>query len=146
MAKHTPLSVLHKFYDAERVYTSAPAGSNPDFTPVGNMLSSDFYMEQSSELPWAGTYHGPESFKSFFDQASEWCTIDVRDPEILEKEGSDKIVVLSTIYYFCRKTGETPSFPLSQTFVIDTERGLIREIRSFYWDIKKLNVAMGYAK
>jgi uncharacterized protein len=145
MAKHTPLSVLQKFYDAERVYTSAPAGSDPDFTPVANMLSSDYYMEQSSALPWGGTYHGPKGFKSFFDQASEWCTIDVRGPEVFEKEGSDRIVVLSTIYYFCKRTGERLSFPLSQTFVIDREEGVIREIRSFYWDVRRLNAAMGYA-
>ena len=142
MAPQTPLEVLNRFYDAEREYTSAQG--ERDFAPVAAMLSHDFFMEQSSALPWAGVYHGRESFKSFFDQASEWVVIDVRDPEIFEREGSDKIVVLSTIYYTCHKTGETPSFPLSQTFTIDRERGLIKEIRSFYWDIEVLNKAMGY--
>jgi uncharacterized protein len=141
----TPLQVLQRFYDAERAYTSAKADQR-DFAPVAAMLSEDFYMQQSSALPWAGEYQGRDSFKSFFDQASEWVVIDVRDPEIFANKDSDKIVVLSTVHYVCHKTGETPSFPLSQTFVIDVGEGLIKEIRSFYWDVQRLNRAMGYER
>lgn len=72
----------------------------------------------------------------------------MREPEIFESTDgeSDKIVVLSRIYYTCHKTGETIDFPLSQTWVIDTERGQIKEVRSYYWDIAKLNKAMGYTE
>ena len=142
--KHTPRQVLHKFYEAERVFTSAPAGER-SFDTIAAVLSDDFYMEQSSALPWAGEYRGPQQLKEWLEKASEWTVIDVRNPEIFENPDSDKIVVLSRIYYTCHKTGEKIDFPLSQTFVIDCERGQIKEIRSYYWDIQKLNASMGFS-
>jgi uncharacterized protein len=141
----SPRRVLEQFYDAERIFTSAPAGQR-NFEPIAAILSDDFYMEQSSALPWGGEYHGPQGLRDWMEKASEWVVIDVRDPEIFEKSGSDKIVVLSSIYYTCHKTGEKLDFPLSQTFVIDRERGQIKEIRSYYWDIARLNQAMGYSR
>ncbi|KAK7226780.1 hypothetical protein V2G26_014783 [Clonostachys chloroleuca] len=141
--KHTPRQVLHKFYEAERVFTSAPAGQR-NFKTIAAVLSGDFYMEQQSALPWAGEYRGPQQLKEWLERVSEWTVIDVQNPEIFENPDSDKIVVLSRVYYACHKTGESIDFPLSQTFVIDSERGQIKEIRSYYWDIQKLNAAMGY--
>ena len=103
-------------------------------------------MEQSSALPWAGEYHGPSQLQVFFDKASEWVAIDVRNPEIFESSGSDKIVVLSRIHLDCVKTDQRIDFPMSQTFVMDLEQGKIKEIRTFYWDIDKLNETMGYKR
>jgi len=141
--KHTPRQVLENFYEAERVYTSAQAGQR-SFDTIAAVLSDDFYMEQTSALPWAGEYRGPRQLQDWLERVSEWTVIDVRSPEIFENADSDKIVVLSRVYYTCHKTGEKIDFPLSQTFVIDCERGQIREIRAFYWDIQRLNKAMGH--
>lgn len=140
---YSPRQVLEKFYDAEKIFTSAPAGSRK-FEHIAETLADDFYMQQSSALPWAGEYRGPQQLKEWLERVSEWVVIDVRDPEIFENSDSDRIVVLSTVYYTCHKTGEKLDFPLSQTFVIDRERGQIKEIRSYYWDIQRLNKAMGY--
>ena len=142
-AYHTPRDVLEKFYEAERAFTSAAAGLR-DFAPIAATLSDDFYMEQSTALPWAGVYRGPDQLKDWIEKVSDWCVIDVQNPEIFENENSNRIVVLSTVHYTCHKTGKKLNFPLSQTFVIDCQRGQIKEIRSYYWDIQTLNQAMGY--
>lgn len=144
LRKYTPRQVLEKFYEAERVFTSAPAGQR-DFGTIAEVLSDRFYMEQSSALPWAGEYHGPQELNNWLEKVSEWTVIDVRNPQIFENSDSDQVVVLSTVYYTCHKTKEKIDFPLSQTFVIDCKLGQIKEIRSFYWDILKLNNAMGYS-
>ncbi|KAL2213333.1 hypothetical protein CC79DRAFT_1327202 [Sarocladium strictum] len=141
--KFSPREVLDKFYEAERIFTSAPA-SERTFDTIAAVLSDDFYMEQSAALPWAGEYRGPKQLHEWIQRVSEWTVIDVQNPEIFENQDSDRIVVLSTVYYTCHKTGEKLDFPLSQTFVIDCERGQIKEIRSYYWDIQRLNKAMGY--
>ncbi len=143
MPRFSPREVLDAFYEAERKFTSAPAAQR-DFGTIAATLAEDFYMEQSSALPWAGVYHGPKGLQEWIDKASNWTVIDVRNPEIFERDGSDKVVVLSQIYYKCHKTGEEIDFPLSQTIVVDRERGTIKEIRSYYWDIQRLNKAMGY--
>lgn len=141
--KHSPRQILEQFYEAERIFSSTPADQRT-FEPIAAVLSDDYYMEQSSALPWGGEYRGRNGLKDWLEKASEWVVIDVRDPVIYENSDSDKIVVLSRIYYTCHKTGEKLDFPLSQTFVIDTQLGQIKEIRAYYWDIKKLNKAMGY--
>ncbi|KAH7363324.1 hypothetical protein B0T11DRAFT_282424 [Plectosphaerella cucumerina] len=141
--KYTPRQILDKFYEAERIYTLASAEERT-FEPIAAVLADDFYMEQSSALPWAGEYHGPQQFEAWLKQASEWVGIDVKDVEIFENNESNRIVVLSKIYHTCHKTGEKIDLPLSQTFIVDREKGVIKEIRPFYWDIKKLNKAMGY--
>ncbi|KAH6661807.1 hypothetical protein F5X68DRAFT_237853 [Plectosphaerella plurivora] len=141
--KFTPRQVLLKFYEAERIFTSAPSAQRT-FDTIATVLSDDFYMEQSSALPWAGEYRGPQQLKDWLEKVSEWAVIDVQNPEIFENSDSDRIVVLSRVYYTCHRTGEKIDFPLSQTFVIDCDQGQIKEIRAFYWDIKKLNAAMGY--
>lgn len=141
--KFTPRQVLEKFYEAERLFTSA-APHQRDFADIAAVLSDDFYMEQSSALPWAGEYRGPQGLRDWIEKVSVFTGIDVRNPEIFENSDSDKVVVLSRVHYSCHKTGEKIDFPLSQTFVIDCDLGQIKEIRSFYWDIQRLNEAMGY--
>jgi uncharacterized protein len=142
-AYSTPREVLDKFYESERIYTSAPADER-DFTIIAATLSDDFRMEQSRALPWAGLYRGPQQFKDWLDKVAQWVVIDVQNPEIFDSKDADRVVVLSTIHYSCHRTGQKIDFPLSQTFTIDGRKGLIKEIRSYYWDILTLNEAMGY--
>ncbi|KAK5997920.1 hypothetical protein PT974_00287 [Cladobotryum mycophilum] len=142
--KHTPRSVLDAFYQAEREYMEAPPDKR-DFSGMAATLSPNIHMEQTSALPYAGTYVGLDGFQDWSRQIADYFNVvDVQNSEIFEREGSDKIVVLSTVHYRVRKTGEDLYFPHSQTFAIDVEKGQIKEIRPFNWDVYRLNKAIGY--
>lgn len=141
---YTPKQVLLKFYEEEGKYTKAPPESR-DFSAVAACFADDYYMEQSSALPWAGTYHGPDGMKSFLDKASQHVTIDVQQAEIFESEGSDKVMVYCQVNFVALKSGKADTFPMAQMVRIDRERGLIKEIRAFYWDIRKLNEQIEYS-
>lgn len=141
---YTPRQVLLKFYEEEKKYTIAPPESR-DFSAVAACFADDYYMEQSSALPWAGTYHGPDGMKSFLEKASQYVTIDVQEAEIFEAEGSDKVMVYCKVTFVARETGKADTFPMAQMARIDPEQGLIKEIRAFYWDIRKLNEQIGFS-
>lgn len=140
----TPKQVLLKFYEEEKKYTTAPAETR-DFSAVAACFADDYYMEQSSALPWAGAYHGPEGMKSFLDKASQYVTIDVQEAEIFEAEGSDKVMVYCQVTMASVVSGKADTFPMAQMVKIDPAKGLIKEIRAFYWDIRRLNEQIGYA-
>ena len=74
------------------------------------------------------------------------CEVDVRDAEFFESEynGSNKIMALSTVHFKIRKTGKQYVFPTAQAITVDLDRGVIKEIRPFYWDVKIFNEAVGY--
>ncbi|KAI9148065.1 hypothetical protein HJFPF1_11887 [Paramyrothecium foliicola] len=143
--KHTARSVIDAFYGAERVFTTATPESR-DFSGIAAVLSPDIQLEQPSGLPYAGVYKGPQGILDWISKAGQWFDkIDVQNPEFFEREGSDRIAVLSTVNYTVKSTGEELYFPFSQTFTVDLEKGVITEIRPFYWDVHALNKAIGYA-
>ncbi|KFA80307.1 hypothetical protein S40288_05911 [Stachybotrys chartarum IBT 40288] len=142
--KHTARSILEAFYDEERKYMSAPAESR-DFSPAAALFAPDFRLEQTSALPYAGTFIGPQGMQDWAQQAAElFDIIDVQSPEILEREGSNRVVSVSTVHFRVRKTGEDLHYPFCQVVSVDLEKGTITEIRPFYWDVQDLNRAIGY--
>lgn len=141
--KHTPLSILQSFYDAERIYMSAPE-SERDFAGMAKTISPDMKLYQTPALPYGGTYIGPDGFLEWARQmASYFSVIDVQDPEVFEKEGSDKIVVVSSVRFVPRKTGEELRHPLAQIVRVDLEKGVMTEMRLMYWDVAGVNQALG---
>ncbi|KEF54732.1 uncharacterized protein A1O9_09174 [Exophiala aquamarina CBS 119918] len=143
---HTPRSILDAFYQAERDYMSA----NPedrDFSAMAALLAPDVRLHQTAALPYAGTYVGIEGFQDVARQMADYLNeVDVRNAEIFESEykGSNRIMSLSMVHLKIRKTGEELDFPTTQAITVDLEKGLIMEIRPFYWDVKTFNEAIGY--
>ena len=70
--------------------------------------------------------------------------VDVRTPEIFESPGSDRVVVLSTVHFKVRKTGEELDYPFCQVVRVDLEKGVITEMHPYYWDVAGVNKALGY--
>lgn len=141
---HTARSVLEKFYEAERVYMST-APEDRDFSGIASTLSPDFRMEQTSALPYAGTYIGPQGMEDWVRRMAEYFSVvDVQGPEILERDGSDRIAVSSEVHLRVRKTGEDLKFPHCQVITVDLERGVMTSLYPFYWDVAAVNKALGY--
>lgn len=144
--KHTPRSILKAFYDAELIYMSAPPEQR-DFGVMASLLSPNVHLVQNPHLPYGGEFLGPAGFQDWAQQmAYLFDVVDVQDPEIFEMEGSNRIVVLSTVHFRVRKTGEKLEFPLCQVVTVDLEAGQITEMKPFYWDVHTLNKAVGYGR
>jgi uncharacterized protein len=129
----TPKEILVRFFDAERTYVSTdPADADPTlFTAT---LAPDVKLIQSPDLPYGGTYEGIEGFLDWGKQMNAiFSKADVEDPEVLE--GENKVVVLSTVHFTVRRTGESFSRPLVQVAKVDTDKGVITEMRPVYWDV-----------
>ncbi|KAF5000207.1 hypothetical protein FDECE_11270 [Fusarium decemcellulare] len=143
---HTPRSILNKFYAAELVYMSA-APEDRDFSGMAAVLSKDILLQQTSGLPYAGTYVGPQGMQDWAQRMADYFdVVDVQNPEIFEKEGSDKIISLSKLHLRVRKTGEELDFPMCQVITVDLDAGVIVGMQPFYWDVYELNRAVGYKK
>lgn len=140
---YTAREVLDAFYKAERQYMAAPPDKR-DFQTIAVTLAPDVRMEQTSALPYAGTYIGQEGMQEWTSKMADYFEIvDVQNPEIFESEGSNRIVVLSQVHFRVRKTGHEMSFPFCQAMTVDLERGVIQELRPFYWDVQAVNRALG---
>ncbi|KEF62474.1 uncharacterized protein A1O9_00447 [Exophiala aquamarina CBS 119918] len=74
---------------------------------------------------------------------SYFSAINVQDPEVFEKEGSDKIVGVSSVRFVARSTGEELRHPLAQIVQVDLEKGMMTEMRLLYWDVAGVNQALG---
>ncbi|KAF2171962.1 hypothetical protein M409DRAFT_18193 [Zasmidium cellare ATCC 36951] len=138
----TPAQVLAKFYEAETIYMAA-APKERDIAGMASCLSEDFRLYQSPDLPYGGTYEGRSGFKKWSDDmASYFDRLEVIDPQVFEKSGSDSVVVSSTLKLRVRKNGVELVGPLLQAMKVDREKGLLTEIRPFYWNVKGLNEAV----
>ncbi|PWY73115.1 hypothetical protein BO94DRAFT_240254 [Aspergillus sclerotioniger CBS 115572] len=139
---HTARSILDAFYAAERIYMSAPPDQR-DFSGVAATIAPSCRLEQTPALPYAGTYFGPEGMQSWGEQMADYFSVvDVQNPEIFERDGSNRIVVLSTIHLRVRKTGEDLYYPFCQAVTVDLQLGQITEMRPFYWDVAGVNEAL----
>lgn len=142
---HTARSVLDKFYEAERIYMAA-APEARDFNPVADIIAPHFRLEQTSALPYAGVYLGSEGMQDWMRRmAGYFNVVDVQNPEIFEKDGSDRVVVVSNLHLRVRETGEELDFPMCQVITVDLEKGLLVKFQPFYWDVQALNKAVGYS-
>ncbi|KAL4793118.1 hypothetical protein BDV19DRAFT_400168 [Aspergillus venezuelensis] len=142
--KYTARAVLDAFYDAERIYMSA-APEDRDFSGMAATMAPDVRLEQTPALPYGGVYIGPKGFQDWSTQmADHFDIVDVQNPEIFERPGSDKITVLSTVHLRVRKTGEDLNLPFCQVVTVDLEKGVMLEMKPFYWDVAAVNKALGY--
>ncbi|KAJ6139109.1 hypothetical protein N7471_005595 [Penicillium samsonianum] len=143
--KFTPREVLEAFYKAERVYMQA-APDKRDYASIAATLAPNFRMEQTSALPYGGLYIGQDGMQDWTRRMADYFeVVDVQNPEYFERAGSDKIVILSNIHFKVRKTGQELDFPFCQSVTVDLERGVIVEMRPFYWDVAEVNKALGYS-
>ncbi|KAM0352993.1 hypothetical protein ACHAPU_001878 [Fusarium lateritium] len=141
---HTARSVLESFYEAERIYMAA-SPEEREFSGMAATLSKEVILKQSSGLPYAGIYNGPEGFQKWArDMADYFDKVDVQSPEIFESQGSNRIVSLSYLHLRVRKTGEELKQPLCQVIQVDLEAGVIKSIMPFYWDVYALNKTIGH--
>ncbi|RGP63620.1 hypothetical protein FLONG3_9833 [Fusarium longipes] len=142
--KHTARSILDSFYDAERIYMASPPEER-DFSGMAATLSKEVKLKQTSGLPYAGEYVGPEGLQKWAQEmATYFDKVDVQDPQIFEKEGSNRIISLSYLALRVRKTGQELKYPMCQTMTVDLEAGVIKSIMPFYWDVYALNKAIGH--
>ncbi|KAL3461941.1 hypothetical protein BJX64DRAFT_288893 [Aspergillus heterothallicus] len=146
LPKHTPRSILERFYAAERIYMSSDP-STRDFSGIASVISPTFRLEQTSALPYAGTFLGVQGMQDWAVQMAEYFSVvDVYDLEVFEQDGSNKIMVLARVRFRVRKTGEDLDFPFVQVVTVDTTLGVMTELRPFYWDVAALNRAIGYGQ
>ncbi|RAK95532.1 nuclear transport factor 2 family protein [Aspergillus ibericus CBS 121593] len=139
---HTPRSILETFYAAERIYMSA-APNERDFSAIAATIAPTCRLEQTAALPYAGTYLGPAGMQAWGEQmANYFSVVDVQNPEIFEREGSNRIVVLSTLHLKVRETGEELEYPFCQAVRVDLQLGQITEMRPFYWDVEGVRRAV----
>ncbi|KAL4863684.1 hypothetical protein BDV12DRAFT_206327 [Aspergillus spectabilis] len=140
--KYTARAVLDAFYKAEREYMAASPEAR-DFSGIAATIAPDFRMEQTSALPYAGVYIGPQGMQDWTTRMADYFdVVDVRNPEIFERPGSDRIVVLSTTHLRVRSTGHEMQFPFCQAITVDLEKGNIVDLRPFYWDVAAVNKAL----
>jgi len=122
---------------------SAPPAER-DFAWMASTLSPDIKLSQTPALPYGGEYRGHAGFQDWSRRMAEYFeVVDVQDSEIFEREGSGTVVVLGRVHLKVRRTGQELEFPLVQTVTVDTEKGLITEIRPIYWDVHAVNTALG---
>ncbi|KAM0075140.1 hypothetical protein ACKRZS_012760 [Fusarium odoratissimum] len=142
--KHTARSILDAFYEAERTFMASPPDQR-DFSAMAATLSKEVILKETSGLPFAGEYTGHDGFLQWAKSMPEYFDeVHVQNPEIFEKEGSNRIISLGYLHLKIRKTGEQLKYPLCQVIQVDLEAGVIKSIMPFYWDVHHLNKAIGY--
>ena len=136
----TAREIMDSFYDDERIYM-AQSPQEQDTTLLSKHLHPDIKLNQSSALPYAGTYTGVSGFLewgkamgTYFDK------VDVHVNKIFED--GDDVISLAHLYLRVRRTGEELDMPLIQHIKVDREMGVLVEISPFYWDVAKLNEAV----
>ena len=61
----TAAEILSRFYDAERIYMSAPP-NEADFSGIAATMAPSVKLYQSPDLPYGGEYEGPEGREEYF--------------------------------------------------------------------------------
>lgn len=122
----------------------AAAPEERSFKSTAVTLASNVRMEQTSALPYAGIYIGPKGMQEWTRKMVEYFEIvDIQNPEMFEKQGSNRIVVLSQVHFKVRKTCQDMKFPFCQAMTVDLELGLIQELRPFSRGVQAVNTALG---
>ncbi|KAL9067324.1 MAG: hypothetical protein Q9157_006837 [Trypethelium eluteriae] len=124
----TAADILNRFYEAERIYMSAPL-TEGDFSGMAATLASDVKLIHSPGFrKWA------EEMSRYFD------IVDVQNPQVLEN--GDLVVVVSNLKLRVRESQQEWENPFTQVIKVDRQKGVITEIRPFYWDLKGLNAVL----
>ncbi|CAD6564551.1 MAG: hypothetical protein CYPHOPRED_004063 [Cyphobasidiales sp. Tagirdzhanova-0007] len=130
---HTATSILDKFYAAEREF----AAGKTDGSEMLQSLSEDFKGYQSEDLPYGGVYEGK---KMFMTMGGLFSQVDAKPDKILVQE--DMVVFVGNVHFTVRKTQEQSSLAMTQVIKVDLEKGLITEMRPFYWNVGGFNALL----
>ncbi|KAF2239341.1 hypothetical protein EV356DRAFT_502372 [Viridothelium virens] len=104
-------------------------------------LASDVKLIHSPDVPYGGVYEGPEGFRKWAEEMSRYFDIvDVQNPQVLEN--GDLVVVVSNLKLRVRESQQEWENPFTQVIKVDRQKGVITEIRPFYWDLKGLNAVL----
>lgn len=138
----TASEIMQHFYNAERILMSSPP-DKPDFSEIQKVLSPNFIGHQSPALAYGGTYEGHEGFRRWAGlMGGYFSKIDAQPINTLEN--GDDIVILTTVHFTVRKTGEDASTLMAQHVKVDREEGVIVEFRPYYWDVAQINALLGH--
>jgi hypothetical protein len=100
----TPLEILNRFYDAERIYMSA-SPSERDFSPIAATLSPSMKLVQSPDLPYPGEFIGHQGFQKWSNTMADlFDVVDVMEPRAFEKEHADEVSQESDSDWMCSGT------------------------------------------
>ena len=142
MPRITARQIMDRFYAAELVYMSSPP-DEANFTDIAATLSPDLKLYQTAALPYGGVYEGHAGFLAWAKEMSKrFDMVDVAESTRKFLESDDVIVILSELRLRVRATGERLDYPFCQTVKVDLEKGVITEIRPWYWDVAGLNTAL----
>lgn len=132
--------ILQSFYENERIYMASPP-EKADSSLLAKTLATDVKLYQTPALPYGGTYDGVSGFLKWGQaMASLFDKVDVTPHSIMED--GDHVVVLSDLSLRVRRTSEQFSMPFVQQVKVDREKGVIVEMKPFYWDVQGLNEAV----
>ena len=136
----TPAEILAQFYEAETKYMAASPEDRDFASGMGRVLSPNLRLYQSPDLPYSQSeYHGHEGFQVWSEEmANLFSGLVVSDPNVFELEGSDEVVVSSTLKLKTKEGGRSWEAPLLQIMGVDRKEGVITSIRPFYWDVEGL--------
>lgn len=145
MSLPTPKEILNRFYAAEAIYMATPDATR-DPTDMLSTLSPNLNCVQSPDLPWGGDYVGHADFsrwgeimKSYFD------SLEVLEPRFFESDdpNGDEVLVYLKLRLVVKGSGEVVESPMTQVVTVDREKGVVLEIRPFYWNVAGLRKALG---
>ncbi|KAJ9659134.1 hypothetical protein H2198_003276 [Neophaeococcomyces mojaviensis] len=137
----TANEIMEQFYSAERVFMSSPP-DQADFSGMAKVFSPDIVFRQTPALVYGGVYEGHEGFRRWAKRMNEYFSkVDVHPSNVLEK--GDDVVILMTVDFKVRKTGEEFSMPMAQHVKVDQEKGVIVEFWPYYWDVALVNKMLG---
>ena len=138
---NTPIDVLNRFYDAERVYMAAGgAAAGASFDGMAATLDPNIELHQSPDLPWGGEYWGHDGFRDWSLKMSDaFDQLSVEDATFLVR--GEQIVILCRLVTRSRRTGAVLDAPMAQ--VVTVRNGKIAEFRPFYWHVPDYIQAAG---
>ena len=141
----SPAEILDRFYKAETIYMASPPEQRDLASGMGAVLSPELVVYQSPDLMFSSSeYHGHDGFLKWCEEMAGFFNgLVVADPKVYERQGSDEVLVHSTLELVTREGGREWKRPLCQVVKVDREKGWITSIRPFYWDVAGLREVLG---
>jgi ketosteroid isomerase-like protein len=146
LSTNTPTEILQRFYAAEAVYMATPPDSpeaSTNFDAMAACFAPDLKVYQPKDLPWGGTWEGTEGFlawgkvmKGYFDKLEP-------EPIRILDDGKETVVVESIIHVRIKGTGEEHDVRLVQIATVDLEKGVIKDIRQYPFEMKEVLARLG---
>ena len=111
-----------------------------DFAAIISLYDAQCILEQSSLLPWGGTYHGHIGLQQFFERLTQAIDTQIVDETLFE--AGDKVISIGRTKGIARQTGT--SFELPAVHVYTVSGGRISRFEA-YVDTPAMLQALGRA-